>query len=470
MQNGLDLKNQSAYSEQEGYINILKDMVLNYYGYKPSAMVVTYGCQQNVSDSEKLKGMLQQIGFSFTDDDSAADFIIFNTCAVREHAEDRVFGNIGALKNKKRKNPKLIIAMCGCMAQQQKVKDRIYKSFPFVNILFGTHVIYKLPEFIYKYLTLNKRIFDIDENTPDIVEEVPLKRDGTFKGWLPIMYGCNNFCTYCIVPYVRGRERSRSVENIVKDAKALIADGCKDITLLGQNVNSYKYEDTDFPALLRIINSIPGNFRIRFMTSHPKDCSDELLSAIKECDKVCKHLHLPFQSGSNEILKRMNRKYTKEHYLGLIKKAKELIKDITFTTDIIVGFPGETYKDFLETVDVVKKVEFLSLFTFIFSKRDGTPAAKMEDNIPLEEKSKWFSELLKVQSEIAAQTKLTYNNKEFVVLCDEPGRKPGFMVGHTDGNISFEFKGTNDLLGKFIKIKTYLNNGEVCADILKIID
>ena len=453
------------YLEQEKYIPLVQNIVKELYGENPKAMVSTYGCQQNVSDSEKLKGMLYEMGFSFTDDENQADFIIFNTCAVREHAEDRVFGNIGALKNQKRRKPNLCIAMCGCMAQREPVKERIEKSFPFVNILFGTHVIHKLPEFMYRYYKTKKRVFDISNDNHNIVEGVPLKRDGTFKGWLPIMYGCNNFCSYCIVPYTRGRERSRDPENIVLDAKRLIASGCKDITLLGQNVNSYEFNGINFPKLLRMINDLDGDFRIRFMTSHPKDCTEELLLTIRDCNKVCKHLHLPFQSGSSRILKLMNRKYDKDKYLNLVLKAKELIPNLTLTTDIIVGFPGETYEDFKETIDVVKTVKFMSLFTFIFSKRAGTPAAEMEDNIPASEKSKWFRELLDVQAEISKENDKLLINKEYRVLCDEKGRREGFMAGHTDNNICFEFVAEEKLLGEFVNIITYENNGEILAKI-----
>ncbi|MBQ0110439.1 MAG: tRNA (N6-isopentenyl adenosine(37)-C2)-methylthiotransferase MiaB, partial [Oscillospiraceae bacterium] len=429
--------------------------------------IITYGCQQNVSDSERIRGILDDIGFEFTDDKAIADFIIFNTCAVREHAEDRVFGNVGALKNLKRKNPKLIIALCGCMAQQSKVKERIKNSFSFVDLLFGTFALYRLPQNLYKLLNDGHRVFDIDDKITEIPEGVPVKRDGTFKGWLPIMYGCNNFCTYCIVPYVRGRERSRSVERIVEDAKMLIADGCKDITLLGQNVNSYNYNGTDFPDLLKIINDLDGDFVLRFMTSHPKDCSEKLIYTIRDCEKVARHLHLPFQSGSTRILTAMNRRYTKEKYLALIQKAYDTIPDLTVTSDIIVGFPGETYEDFLETLDVVKKVKFLSLFTFIFSPRNGTPAAKMEDPIDKETKGRWFSQLLETQSEITKDFNKTLIGKTFKVLCDEAGRKEGYMAGHTSSNICLEFKGDITLLGQFLNVKVVETDNEISAIILE---
>lgn len=450
--------------------NILKDK----YNRIPLAMVVTYGCQQNVSDSERMKGMLSLMGFDFTEETEKADFIIFNTCAVREHAEDRVFGNVGALKHYKRRNPDMIIGLCGCMAQQDIVSERIRKSYPYVDLLFGTHVQYRLPEFLYRVYTSKGRVFETSMEQTEVVEDVPVKRDGTFKGWLPIMYGCNNFCTYCIVPYVRGRERSRDFGEIIKEAKEMIENGCKDITLLGQNVNSYRSpvadkngEAVDFPKLLRMINNIPGDFRIRFMTSHPKDCSKELLYAMRDCQKVAKHLHLPFQCGSNEILRRMNRRYTRETYLGLIKTARELMPDIAITSDIIVGFPGEKYEDFLETLSLVEEVSFTALFTFIFSSRPGTPAAQMEDPVSREEKGKWFRELLAVQEKISKKNEAALGGKTFRLLCDDIGRNPGFMAGHTDTNICLEFEGDKSLLGQFVTVETEYNNGVLTARLIK---
>lgn len=459
--------------EQTTYSTLVSEIVKAKYKDKPLAMVVTYGCQQNVSDSERIKGMLFEMGFEFTEDPEAADLIIFNTCAVREHAEDRVFGNVGALKHYKRRNPNKIIGICGCMAQQDIVKERIKKSYPYVDLLFGTHVQYRLPEFLYKLFTSSERVFETSTDMGEVVEDVPVKRDGTFKGWLPIMYGCNNFCTYCIVPYVRGRERSRDYTEILKEARQMISNGFKDITLLGQNVNSYhspvlseKGEEIDFPKLLRMINDIPGDFRIRFMTSHPKDCSKELLLAMKDCEKVAKHLHLPFQCGSTEILKRMNRKYTREGYLKLIKTAKELMPDLAITSDIIVGFPGETYEDFCETLSLVKEVRFSALFTFIFSSRPGTPASQMEDPVSREEKGKWFRELLKVQEDISKENEAKLVGKTFRLLCDDYGRKDGYMAGHTDTNICFEFEGDVSLLGKFVNVKTFYENDCLTAKII----
>ena len=330
---------QVAYAERVRGIHSQNGIV------NPKAYIVTFGCQQNVSDSERIKGMLRLCGYGLTDSPENADFILFNTCAVRGHAEDRVWGNVGAMKKYKRDNKNLIIAVCGCMAQQQSVADRFRTSYPYVDIVFGTQVGHRLPELIYKRISGGKRVFELSlDNTP-VVEGVPVWRDGDTKGWLPIMYGCDNFCSYCIVPYVRGRERSRASDEILREAEEMIKSGFKEIMLLGQNVNSYGKglkEDINFAKLLRKINAIEGDFRIRFMTSHPKDCTVELLDAMRDCSKVERHLHLPFQSGSSRILKQMNRRYDREGYLSLIKAARERMPDIEFTSDIIVGFPGET--------------------------------------------------------------------------------------------------------------------------------
>jgi len=446
----------NTFETQEAYSKRVSGLLFGHYGHIPKACVITFGCQQNVSDSEKLKGMLANMGYTVCDEMAEADFIIFNTCAVREHAEDRVYGNIGKVKQLKKDNPKLISAVCGCMAQQEIVAEKIKKSYPYIDMVFGTQVFHRLPEFIYKRLTGSKRIFEQELLNEDIVEDIPVKRDGTFKGWLPVMYGCNNFCTYCIVPYVRGRERSREPEKILKEAREMIAAGYKDITLLGQNVNSYGKgcdHGVTFAKLLRMICDIEGDFRIRFMTSHPKDCTDELLETIRDCPKISRHLHLPFQSGSSRILKLMNRYYDRESYLELIEKAKRLIPDVSLTSDIIVGFPGETYEDFKETLSLVEKVKFSSLFTFIYSPRNGTPAARMEDPVTREEKGKWFDELLKLQEKIAAENINNYIGKTFRVLCDDYGSEDGYMSGHTSGTASIEFEADKSLLGTFVDVK-----------------
>lgn len=441
--------------EQKMYISRMPELLAKVYGKTPTACIFTYGCQQNVSDSERMKGMLCEMGYRMVEDAEGADFVLYNTCAVRGHAEDRVYGNIGAMKHYKKRHPEMIIAICGCMAQQESVKERMKKSYPYVDLVFGTHVQYRLPEFIYRRLSGSPRIFEIGESEK-IVEGMPVRRDGDFKAWLPIMYGCNNFCSYCIVPYVRGRERSRHPDDILREARELVKNGYKDITLLGQNVNSYgKGCDfgLNFAGLLRKINEIEGDFRIRFMTSHPKDCTEELLDTMRDCKKVARHLHLPFQSGSNRILKLMNRRYTREQYLSLIDAARSRMPDISLTSDIIVGFPGETYEDFCETLSLVEKVRFSSLFTFIYSPRNGTPAAEMEDPVSREEKGKWFDELLRTQEIISRQINAEAVGKTFRVLCDDYGRTDGRMAGHTVGTAVIEFNGDSNDLGRFIDVR-----------------
>lgn len=439
------------------YMKLIAEiMEIRKRGDKPLAYVRTYGCQQNVADSERIKGMLSMSGFDFTDVPDEADFILFNTCAVREHAEDRVFGNVGALKNIKRKHPQILIALCGCMMEQEHIANRIYKSFPFVGLVFGTHSLHRFPELVYSSLVNGKRVFErgVDDNA--VHEGIPIRRDGNFKGWLPIMYGCNNFCTYCIVPYVRGRERSREKSVIINEARDMIQSGYKEITLLGQNVNSYGKNlenGVNFSALLREIDSIDGDYWIRFMTSHPRDCSTELIDTIANGRHISKHLHLPFQSGSDRILKAMNRHYDRKKYLEIINYAKEKIDGVSLTSDIIVGFPGETYEDFKQTLSLVKEVEFTSLFTFIFSPRVGTPAEKMDDPIPYSEKSKWFKELLDVQEEIAAKRCSSMVESIEKVLVEEKTGKNNELSGRTSSNIIVEFEGTDDMIGTFKNVK-----------------
>ena len=425
-------------------------------GEKPLAFIRTYGCQQNVADSERIKGMLSQSGFDFTDSSDDADFILFNTCAVREHAEDRVFGNVGALKNLKRKHPHILIALCGCMMEQEHIADKMYKSFPFVGLVFGTHSLHKFPQLVYSALVDGRRVYERGNDDKKVYEGIPLRRDGVFKGWLPIMYGCNNFCTYCIVPHVRGRERSREKEIILSEAKSMISAGYKDITLLGQNVNSYGKNlngGVNFSQLLREIDSIEGDYWLRFMTSHPKDCSKELIDTIASGKHISTHLHLPFQSGSDRILKAMNRHYDRKKYLEIINYAKEKIDGLSLTSDIIVGFPGETYEDFKETLSLIREVEFTSLFTFIYSPRVGTPAASMEDPVSAEEKSKWFRELLDVQEEIAAKRCSSMVGKTMKVLIESETGKNDELNGRTSGNIIVELKAPKELIGTFQNVK-----------------
>ena len=450
-----NITDTDEFQKQEQYINALQDILYARAGNKqPVAMVRTYGCQQNVADSEKIKGMLEQMGCSLTDNEEDADIIIFNTCAVREHAEDRVFGNVGALKPLKKKKPSLFIGLCGCMMEQEHIAEKIYKSFPYVSLVFGTHEIQRFPVLLYEAVTV-KRIVARGKDDGKIYEGLPIHRDGSFKGWLPIMYGCDNFCSYCIVPYVRGRERSRKPEIILSEAKEMVKSGYKDITLLGQNVNSYGKgldEDIDFATLLKQVSDIDGDFRVRFMTSHPKDASKKLIDTIAENDKICNHIHLPVQCGSDRILKQMNRKYDTERYLEIVDYAKSKIPDLSLTSDIIVGFPGETYEDFQKTLDLIRKVEFTSLFTFIYSPRVGTPAAKKDDPIPYEEKAKWMSELLKVQEEIAAKRCASMVGKKYRVLVEEES-KNGMLSSRTANNIIVEFNGSKDLIGTFCDVE-----------------
>lgn len=447
---------QEELSRQKLYMaDVAEMMKVRARGPVPLAYVRTYGCQQNVADGEKIKGQLSEMGFEFAGSPEEADFILFNTCAVREHAQDRVFGNVGALKNIKRRHPATIIAVCGCMTEQEHVAERFKKSYPFVNIVFGTHVIHRLPEMLYTTLTDSKRVFLRGHEGEEVLEGIPTRRDGTSRAWVTVMLGCDNFCSYCIVPYVRGREKSRRPEEIVSECRELIQAGYKEITLLGQNVNSYGKdlpEPVSFAQLLRTIDALPGDFKIRFMTSHPKDATKELIDVIAESRKVSHHLHLPVQSGSNRILKAMNRHYTREQYLDLVAYAKKRIPDLSLTSDIIVGFPGETREDFEETLSLIKEVGYTSLFTFIFSPREGTPAAKMDDPIEAKEKSAWFSQLLKVQEEIAAKRSASMVGQVVEVLCEEEG-KNGLLTGRTDGNIIIEFTGSPEQIGRTVNVK-----------------
>ncbi len=454
--------------KQNEYVQLARAIIEQRFAEPPKAFVHTYGCQGNVADGERLKGMLKKIGYQLVDELDGADLVLYNTCAIREHAEDRVFGNVGALKTKKTANKDMKILLCGCMMQQQWVVDKIKKSYPFVDIVFGTHVIHKLPEYLYHSLRGGKKIREFPESDGVIVEELPVHRDSDFKAWLPIMYGCNNFCTYCIVPYVRGRERSRDPKVIIEEAKQLVAQGYKEITLLGQNVNSYgKNPDygMNFAALLRELNAIDGDFIIRFMTSHPKDCTYELLDTMAQCEKVAKHLHLPFQSGNNRVLAEMNRRYTREKYLDLLNYAYSVMPELSVTSDVIVGFPGETYEEFLDTVTLVQQANFTSMFTFIFSPRNGTKAASMPDPISREEKGKWFKELLDAQEKIAAERTSSMVGKTYRVLCESVS-KGGLIEGRTDGNIIIEFPADESVIGTFREVKvteslTWILRGEM---------
>lgn len=425
-------------------------------GRQRAALVQTYGCQQNVSDSEKIMGMLIEMGYAQASSAEEADVVIFNTCAVREHAEQRVFGNAGALKPIKARNPSMVIGLCGCMMQQEHVARRIKEHYSHVDMVFGTGALYRLPQLLYEVLSGQGRVFDLA--TDDLIAEgLPVRRDGGIKAFLPVSYGCNNFCTYCIVPHVRGRERSRDPEKVFAEAHELVAQGYKDITLLGQNVNSYGNDlagGLNFSALLRRINGIEGDFRLRFMTSHPKDATQELFETIAACDKVSKHIHLPFQAGSDRILRQMNRRYTKEAYLELVGRAKAAIPGLSLTSDIIVGFPGETEEDFRQTLDVVRQVEFDNLFTFIYSKRKGTPAERMEDPVPHAEKIKWFDELLALQDAITRRKLKALEGQTLRVLCEGPGKTgEGYMTGRTDAGTIVDFEAGREAAGQFLNVR-----------------
>ena len=426
-------------------------------GKRKAYHILTYGCQMNEHDSEKISGMLESIGYEETDDEKNADLIIFNTCLIRENAELKVFGKLGEVKGLKRKKPDMIVAICGCMMQKEEIRDTVLKKYSFVDIIFGTNTIHELPGLIYNAEFNKNRSVNIIDNTELIYENMPKNRKFKYKALVNIAYGCNNFCTYCVVPYVRGREKSREPQEIINEVKALSEDGCKEITLLGQNVNSYGSNLENkftFAELLYELNKIDGIERIRFMTSHPKDLSNDLIFAIKDCKKVCNHVHLPVQSGSNEILNKMNRKYTKEHYLEIVRKLKEAIPDVAITTDIIVGFPGETEEDFMETVDVVKRVEYDSAFTFLYSMREGTIAAKMEDQIPDEIKHERFDRLLEVLYPIVLKRNEQCIGKVYPVLVESLSKTDiNTLTGRTEHFRLVHFTGSEDLVGQIVNVK-----------------
>ena len=417
--------------------------------------VTTFGCQMNARDSEKLRGILKQIGYVEASEDEA-DFVIYNTCTVRENANTRVYGRLGQLKPRKKKNPHMMIGLCGCMMQEPEVVEKLKKSYSFVDIIFGTHNIYKFAELIATRFESRRMVIDIWKDTDKIVEDLPNERKYSFKSGVNIMFGCNNFCSYCIVPYVRGRERSRDPKAIIREIERLVADGVVEVMLLGQNVNSYgKTLDTPmtFAELLQEIEKIEGLKRIRFMTSHPKDLSDELIEVMKNSKKICKHLHLPVQSGSSDILKKMNRRYDKEKYLELVRKIKEAVPDISLTTDIIVGFPGETEEDFLETLDVVRKVRYDSAFTFIYSKRTGTPAAVMENQVPEDVVKDRFDRLLNEVQTIAGEVCAVHEGTDQEVLVESVSdHDPSLVTGRMSNNLLVHFKGTPDMIGTFVNV------------------
>lgn len=442
-------------------------------GEKKLAFVETYGCQQNENDSEIIIGMLERMGYEQTLIKENADIILYNTCAVRENAELKVYGNLGALKHLKKRKPELIIGVCGCMMQQDCVKEEIRKKYKHVDIVFGTHSLYRFPEILYEVLSKHNRVFDVVQSDGAIAEKLPVKRTGAPCAWVSVMYGCNNFCTYCIVPYVRGRERSRETDDIIKEVQSLAADGCKEVTLLGQNVNSYGKDldnQTDFAELLSKVCTVDGIERVRFMTSHPKDISDKLIETMASEPKICKQLHLPIQAGNDRVLKAMNRRYTKHEYLDKIEKIKEKMPEIVLTTDIIVGFPGETTEEFEDTLDVLKKVRYDTIFSFIYSRRPGTPAAKMEDVISDAEKKDNFNRMLKIQDAISKEKNLCYLGKTVKVLAEGPSKtNPDFCSGRTDGGKIVNFKSDSTVIGKIVNVeitdaKTWSLSGKIAEE------
>lgn len=416
--------------------------------------ITTFGCQMNEHDSEVIDGLLTERGFSSVKERKDASIVIINTCSVRDNADKRFFGTLGQLKKRKESDPSFIVCVCGCMMQQQRVVDTIKAKYPWVDVIFGTNSIHHIPELIEKVAIEKEKVVDIIENTEEIVEALPAKRLFDHKALVNIMFGCNNFCTYCIVPYTRGREKSREPEAIVAEVKGLVADGVKEIMLLGQNVNSYDGNGTSFAELLKMLNDVDGLERIRFMTSNPKDLSDELIEAFAVCDKLCRNLHLPIQSGSNRVLKRMNRKYTREDYLKLIEKLRKTVPDITLSTDIIVGFPGETNEDFEETLSIVKEVEYDSAFTFIYSIRKGTPAEKFEDQIEESEKHRRFDLLVNAVNEISEKKNKAYQDRVEKVLVDGVSKNDkSTLTGRTDGFKLVNFAGKKELIGSIVDVK-----------------
>ncbi len=419
----------------------------------PKAYVETYGCQQNEADSERIRGMLSEAGYAIVNEAEGADVVVMNTCAIREHAEQRVFGNLGALTHTKRRHPEQKIFLCGCMAGEPTVSERIKKSFPHVSGVFSTHHLWEFPTLLWQVLTTKKRAFAVEDEAGSIAEGLPVVRSNNLKNWVSIMYGCNNFCTYCIVPYVRGRERSRLPEDVLNECRELIEGGCKEITLLGQNVNSYGKDlglGIDFADLLAMIAQLPGDFLIRFMTSHPRDASRKLFDTMAKYPKIAKQLHLPFQSGSSRVLKAMNRHYDREQYLELVKYAKSVMPELVLTSDVIVGFPGETAEEFEETMTLIEEVRYDSLFTFIFSPRIGTPAAKMEDPTPKAEKNARFDRLCDLQNRISEEIHEGYVGRSFRCLVD--GTDKGLLTARTEGGRLVRFTGCEELIGTYQNI------------------
>lgn len=449
----INRENQKEYIEEINKINLNKN---------PKYIILTMGCQLNENDSEKLSGMIEKMGYTNTENIEEADLIVFNTCCVRENAEDKLFGKLGEAKRIKEKRG-TIIAIGGCMMQEKHIVDKLQKSYPFFDIVFGTHTLHKFPQDLYNVILNKKRIEDIIDIDGEIIEGLPIKRNDNIKASVTIMYGCNNFCSYCIVPYVRGRERSRKPEDIINEVRELADKGYKEITLLGQNVNSYMRNEvlenenekiTSFAKLLYAVNEIKGIERIRFISPHPKDFTEDVIQAIKKCDKVCKLIHLPLQSGSSKVLKEMNRKYTKQQYLELVEKMKKEIPNLTLSTDIIVGFPGETDEEFEDTLDVVKKVNFEQVYMFIYSRRVGTPADRMQNQVPEEQKHIRFEKLKKlVEEQIEEKNKKYINTIQKVLVEGKSKNNEDMLTGRTDSNKVVIFKGNDNLIGQIINLK-----------------
>ena len=449
----INRENQKEYIEEINKINLNKN---------PKYIILTMGCQLNENDSEKLSGMIEKMGYTNTENIEEADLIVFNTCCVRENAEDKLFGKLGEAKKIKEKRG-TVIAIGGCMMQEKHIVDKLQKSYPFFDIVFGTHTLHKFPQDLYNVILNKKRIEDIIDIDGEIIEGLPIKRNDNIKASVTIMYGCNNFCSYCIVPYVRGRERSRKPEDIINEVRELADKGYKEITLLGQNVNSYMRNEvlenenekiTSFAKLLYAVNKIKGIERIRFISPHPKDFTEDVIQAIKKCDKVCKLIHLPLQSGSSKVLKEMNRKYTKQQYLELVEKMKKEIPNLTLSTDIIVGFPGETDEEFEDTLDVVKKVNFEQVYMFIYSRRVGTPADRMQNQVPEEQKHIRFEKLKKlVEEQIEEKNKKYINTIQKVLVEGKSKNNEDMLTGRTDSNKVVIFKGNDNLIGQIINLK-----------------
>ena len=428
----------------------------------PLALVDTFGCQQNVADGEMLMGLLRDMGYELTDNEAVADVILLNTCAIREHAEKRVYGHLGRLTHTKEAKPDQIICLCGCMAQQKVVADKIKNSYRHVDLVLGPQAEWRLPELLWEVISRRRRVFSIEDEHGRIAEDLPVVREGSVRAWVSIMYGCNNFCSYCIVPYVRGRERSREPEKIIAECRELIAQGYKEITLLGQNVNSYgKDLDTpyDFADLLAAIDAIPGEYWIRFMSSQPKDATHKLFDTMARCWHVCKQLHLPVQSGNDRVLRAMNRPYSRAGYLSLIGYARSVMPGLVLTSDVIIGFPGETESEAMDTVSLVEEAKFDALFTFIFSPRPGTPAAGMADPVPREEKQKWFDRLVAVQNAYSAEKHASYIGKTVRVLVDGESDDPDWPLScRTEGNRLVRIRGDKALIGTFADVTIQNSN------------